>query len=112
MVDVDFPPWFQTDGGTGAVIQSKEEIFSLRFKCINDRLLEIAFRGPDIRDSLNKRIPYCLDFKIIRINEEDIIKNKLTVWHEDPYFFKKHVKDGEIVELYVEWSHFKQDLFE
>ena len=111
-VDVVYPEWLKTDESIGAVIKTKEKTFDLKFKCINDGLLEILFRGPNISDESNNRIPFCVDFDVIKINNNDIIKNKLTVWHDNPYSFKKECYDSEIINLHVEWSYFKQRLFE
>ena len=93
-------------------IETAETKFDLKFKCVGDGLLEIAFRGPDIRNELNKYIPYCVDLNVIKINNEDIINNPLTVWHNNSHYFKKNVYGGEIIKLHVEWSHFKEKLFE
>lgn len=105
-VDIEFPEWFKTNEGNGAFIQTTAKKFNLKFKCINEGLLEITLRGPDVRDKSDNRIPHYVDFNILKINSEKIFKDKVRVWHDNPYYYKKNVHDGEIIELYVEWSNF------
>ena len=105
-VDIEFPEWFKTNEGKGAFIQTTVKKFNLKFKCINDGLLEITLRGPDVRDESNNRIPHYVDFNILKINSENIFKDKVRVWHDKPYIYKKNVYDGEIIELHIEWSNF------
>ena len=106
-VDVVFPEWFKTDEGAGVVIKTKEKLFDLKVKCINDGVLNITFRGPDIRDELGNRIPSYVEFEKVMINNEYVINNNVTVWHNEPYIFKKYVNDGDIIDMHVEWCLFK-----
>ena len=105
-VDVDFPEWFKTDNGSGAVIHSNEYCFDIKFKCINAGLLKINFMGPDVRNKFGNRIPSYVDYKNLSINGENIIDDKVTTWHNIPYIFKKRVRDGEIINVHVEWEQY------
>ena len=107
-LNVIFPGWFKSDEGTGAVIETEGKSFDLKIKCINDGLLRIVLRGPDVRDELGNFIPCYVDFNVFRINNENIINDKTNVWHNNPYIFEKNVSDGEIIELHFEWSQFKE----
>lgn len=103
-VDIDFPNWFKTDEGTGAVIQTQENSFDLELKCINEGLLKIVLRGPDIRDEFGNRIPYFVDFNSFIVNTVEIIEdNHKSVCHDCPYAYNKIVHDGEIIRIHAEW---------
>lgn len=106
-VNIDFPGWFVRDDGRGVVIQSNENEFDLKFKCVGEGLLNIFLRGPDVRDELGKRIPIHIQFNTFKVNDNNVIEDNISVWHDNPYVFKKDVDDGEIVEVHVEWELFK-----
>lgn len=106
-IKVNFPSWFSTDKGKGAVIETNEKIVNLKFRCIKKGLLDITLRGPDVRDKLGNRVPNYVDFKSFKVNNEEIISENVTVWHDDPYIFKKKVNNGEIIELNFEWESHK-----
>ncbi len=103
-INVDFPTWFKSDKGSGAVIETFEESFKLKFICINDGQLKICLRGPDVRDKEGKRVPVNIDYKLFRMNNQKIFEEDIIAWHDNPYIFEKNVKNGEIIELYFEWT--------
>ena len=105
-VDIDFPDWFKWDEGQGAVLQTGKNSFDVILKCVNDGLLTIFLKGPDVRNRLGERLPSFVDFVNFRINNERIIKDNVTVWHDNPFIFEKNVKDGEIIELHFEWTYY------
>ena len=39
--------------------------------------------------------------KKFKVNNETIIKDKITCWHDDAHIFNKNVKDGEILEIHL-----------
>ncbi|AMK15421.1 class I SAM-dependent methyltransferase [Methanobrevibacter olleyae] len=106
-VNVDFPEWFKSDEGIGAVTQTCERSFDLKIKCIQEGLLKIYLRGPDIRDKFGKRVPSYVDYNTFRINNEEIIEEDVIVWHDDPYIFERNIKNGEIIDLHFEWNVLK-----
>ena len=103
-VDIDFPDWFSTDKGNGAIIQTNEKSFDLKFKCINKGLLKITLRGPDVRDDDGNRVNSYVDFKTLKINGKNIIKDSEIVCCYDPFIFEKKVANGEIIKMHVEWK--------
>ena len=102
--NVHFPGWFKTEDGEGAVVETNEQVFNLKFKCVNDGSLSISLRGPDVRDEFDKLDPAFIFYHTFKINNTDILKENICVWHNDDYRFVKDVKDGEIIEIYVEWT--------
>lgn len=103
-VDCSFPRWFKKDKGNGAVIHADYKLFDLKFKCVGEGVLNLLFRGPDVRNELGVRIPHYVTFNNVLLNNENIINNNVKVWHDEPYTFKKNVYDGEIIEIHVEWD--------
>lgn len=104
--EINFPNWFKSDKGEGFTIQSYESPIDLKFKCLNDGILNIYFRGPDIRDKNNKRFPVFVDLVNFSVNGKLILDENVLVWHDKPYTFKKNVKNSEIINIHVEWLSF------
>lgn len=102
-VDISFPDWFNTKQGKGSVIQTSVRTFDIQLKCINDGTLKISLRGPDIRNKLGEQIQQYVNFTVFKVNNEDILKNSIFVWHGSPYVFEKNVKDGEIINVHIEF---------
>lgn len=99
-----FPTWFKNDKGSGMVIESNEHSFDLTIKCINNGILSISLKGPDIRDSHNVRYPYYINYNSFKINGINQITQEKIVSHDNPFLIKKTVHDGEIINISVEWS--------
>lgn len=102
--NIYFPDWFKTKDGIGAVVETNDQFFDLKFKCVNDGLLNISLKGQDIQDAFGKPEPAYVDYHIFKINNEDIIEDNVVVSHNEDYAFVKDVKDGEIIEIHVEWT--------
>ena len=103
-VDINFPNWFEREDGKGVVIQTKEKSLDLELKCINDGVLKISLKGPNVYDDFGKRIPVHINFNNFKVNNENIIDDETIVWHENPYVFEKDVKDGELIKIHVEFG--------
>lgn len=106
-VDLTFPDWFKKDYGEGAVIESYDDEFNIKFKCINDGLLTLYLRGPDVRDRFGKRLPSYVNYENVKINNEIVLDKTISTWHDEPHIIKKHVKNGEIINIHLKWSYFK-----
>lgn len=104
-INIKFPDWFEAEDGKGAVVQTNEHSFGLKFKCVNEGLLKISLRGPDVRDEFNKRESAYINYNVFRINDKNIIDDNVVVCHDNDYTFVKDVENGEIIEIYVEWNH-------
>ena len=85
-------------------METNDQFFDLKFKCVNDGLLNISLKGQDIQDAFGKPEPAYVDYHIFKINNEDIIEDNVVVSHNEDYAFVKDVKDGEIIEIHVEWT--------
>lgn len=104
-VDVKFPGWFEYDYGKGTVLETKEKSFFVTLRCIKDGELNISLRGPDVRVS-GKRVPSFVNYTALRVNNENVLKKDTAACHDKSYIFRKNVKDGEIVEIHVEWNKY------
>ena len=103
---MNYPSWFSNDKGKGFVLESEKCKINISFKCIGDGLLAIKFRGKDIRDKNMNRFPVYVDLTNVLINEKIILNENRLIWHDEFYFFKKEVKDGEIINIKAEWAPF------
>lgn len=105
---ITFPNWFKSDDGEGMVIESENGSINFRIECINDGILKIFLRGPDIRDKNRTRFPVYIDFFNLTINNELIFKENKLVWHDEPFVFEKEVKNTEIIDINVKWYPFNK----
>ena len=105
---ITFPKWLKNEEGEGIMVRSENGTLDMKIKCINDGLLKISIRGPDMRDKNKKRFPIYIDYTNFSINSEPILKNNVLVCHDTPYLFKKEVKDSEIIDIHLEWLPFNE----
>lgn len=113
-VKSEYPKWYEDNKGSGIVIHSTEHFLDLTIKCINDGVLSIYLRGPDIRDDDNVRLPYYVNYNSFKINEIDQFDQDKLVCHDDFFLVEKVVQDGEIINIHLEWSstNLKMDISE
>ena len=105
---ITFPKWFKNDEGQGIMIRSEKGTLDMRIKCINEGILKILLKSPDMRDKNSNRFPIYIDYTNFTVNNEKILKENVLVWHNAPYLFKKEVKDSEILDLHIEWTPFNE----
>jgi hypothetical protein len=101
---IDYPAWFTNAQGKGIVIQSSEGKMELQIACIGNGELRISLRGMDYRDENQKRVPVWIDYTKLCVNEESIFKNSHVVWHDKPFVYKKLVKNGQAMDICLEWK--------
>lgn len=104
-VEVAYPGWFEYNYGQGAYLRAGDRTVDVVFKCIKDGVLDISLRGPDVRLS-GKRVPSYVNYNKLVVNGETILNETVKVHHDDSYIYSKNVKDGEFVELHIEWDYF------
>lgn len=97
------PKWMVSNGN-GCVIESQRGALEVEFRCVGDGTLNIALRSRDVRDSQKKRIPFWLDFDLVRLNGEDIIREPRSIWHDVPLKINRQVRDGEVLRLELRWA--------
>lgn len=100
------PEWFSDVEGIGTILHSSDCHLDLKIKCINKGTLHIWLRGIDFRDIKNNRFPIYIDFLKFKINDVDILKKNILVWHDNPYLYKKNVANEEIIRIHMEWKPF------
>lgn len=101
------PNWFKSNEGEGVIIENEKGFLDLKIRCIHDGTLKIYLRGPDIYDKNHNRFPVYIDYTYFRINDSLIFNNdNILVWHNQPYLFKKEVKNSEIINIHLKWSPF------
>lgn len=104
------PPWYTTTEGIGKVIHTKKGSIYLKVKCINDGKLEIYLRGIDFRDKKKQRVPIYIDYTKFYINGVCIFDSSISISHDKCYnYIKDNVKDGDIIDMYIEWEPFDQN---
>lgn len=103
LCDVYEPVWLKDDNGIGSVIYCVNDKLNVSFKCVNDGTLTLSFKGIDYRDKINNRIPVYIDFTRIVVDGETLVRGSRVSWHDNPYDYSKEVKDGQIVEVQLEW---------
>ena len=95
--------YFKDEKGIGTQLHSEKGSITLKIKCINDGVLDIRLRGVEYRVE-NNRIPIYIKYTDFKINNKKILPEDTIVWHDKPFYYKKDVKDMEIVDIYIEWE--------
>lgn len=99
---VDAPQWMRKNGN-GRALQGRKDKLSFKLKCKGDGKLNITLRGPDIRDGNDERIPVWVQYSKLVVDSRVIFDTIKPVWHDKPHRFNMDVKDGQIVDVLVEW---------
>lgn len=110
--DIDSPSWFSDSYGKGTVIQSNKGELTFEFECINSGQLRLTFRGIDYRNLKKERTPIFIEYKSLKINDKNLLKNPIIVSHDNPYKFKTHVPDGKKIKLTVKWQTISSNMIE
>lgn len=101
---ISTPNWFRTNG-IGLVIESQCGSLDVTFKCIQDGTLNLNLRGRDVKDINGKRIPFYIDYHCLSVNGESIFDTVHPVSHDTPFRLNREVKDGDIIQLSLKWTH-------
>lgn len=96
------PSWMHKDGN-GRVVKSSAGHVSLKVKCKGSGVLGIDLRGPDIRDSENKRVPIWINYTKFSVDNKVILNTVKPIWHDGPIKFSLNVEDGQVVAVNAEW---------
>ena len=102
--EISHPSWFNNKRGKGTILTSLKGDMNFSFKCVNDGRLEIGFRSVDFRDKNNHKLPIYIDYSEIIVDGEKIVDGSTVLWHDNQLFYKKEVKDSQIVNVQVKWS--------
>ena len=100
------PSWIKPETGGGIIIESDKNSIDFKIKCVKDGELSFSLKGMDIRDKNRKRFPIYIDYTQLKVNDETILKENTLVWHNQPYIYKRNVKNGEELKIHVEWKPF------
>ena len=101
---ISSPKWFNDSSGVGSVLESNDGNLDMSFECINDGNLYVAFRGVDLRNREDERIPIFIEYHEIKIDGEYLIHESEITWHDKPVLFNKKVKNGQIVTIKAKWA--------
>lgn len=99
------PSWCKKDNGNCTVITeniSRKWIkYNIKFKAIGDGNIQINLRGPDKRNSQNKKYVVLVDYRNFTLNNKKIFRETKMVWHDRPYRHSFKVKNGDIITLNI-----------
>ncbi len=92
---INYPGWFNDENGVGLTFESSKGFIDLDLLCKGDGTLKIEFKGIDINDYNDHRIPDYVNYTEILLNGKKIInQNKLTC-HDKPFIYTLKVKNDE-----------------
>ena len=103
LISINSPKWF-CNNGKGYVLHSQEGSMDISFKCIGDGNLTIYLRAKDIRDENSIRLPIFINYKSFRLNGQEMLSASKECSHDKPYKFECQVKDGDSMQVYIEWE--------
>ena len=107
VISMNSPKWF-CNNGKGYVLHSQEGSMDIRFKCIGDGNLIIYLRAMDVRDENGNRLPIFIHFRSFRLNGQEMLSVSKECSHDKPYKFECKVKDGDSMQVYIEWEPSQQ----
>ncbi len=110
VISMNSPKWF-CNNGKGYVLHSQEGSMDIRFKCIGDGNLIIYLRAMDVRDENGNRLPIFIHFRSFRLNGQEMLSVSKECSHDKPYKFECKVKDGDSMQVYIEWEPSQQMYF-
>ncbi|MCR5027392.1 MAG: hypothetical protein K6A34_08130 [Methanobrevibacter sp.] len=103
---IELPGWFNGGDGEGVKLESSKGVLDLKIKCINDGVLKIFLRSPDIRDRKHQKFPIYIDYTNFSVNESTIFDENKLVTAFQPFVFTKNVYDSEVVKIHIQWLPF------
>lgn len=94
------------DQGSGFAIQSVTGSISLKIKCIGNGILNIRLRGIDCKiPQNNNRLPIFISYSHFSVDNEALIDSTTKiVSHDSPFYFKKQVRNGQLVTINLKWN--------
>ena len=98
---ISAPGWFKNAQGEGCSLAGHENRGQIKIRSIKDGRLELKFMGPDKRFE-GTRFPVWSDYKSIKIDGREVLSSPVAVWHDEAWFYKMPVKDGQ--ETLVEYE--------
>ncbi len=96
------PKWLQANG-YGYVIESQRGSMDMDIVCHSAGVLHLRFRGKDVRNADNARIPCWIDLTAVTVNEKSHITQPRPIWHDAPLRIMQPVSFGQTVHLHMEW---------
>lgn len=97
------PDWFQ-EKGIGYVIESFIGKIDIKFYIQKKGKLSIRLRGKEVKNNNGERIPFWIDYKLLKINNDIIFDDIKTVWHDKPYYYSVEVDEALVINFVCEWS--------
>ena len=101
------PKWLRKNG-ISHIITTKIPNLDMKIKIVNDGMLELRLRGILVKDKNGKIFPAYIDCKNLKINNKNILDTNTLVCCDEYYKFEKEVKDGEILNIHIEWLPFNE----
>ena len=98
---IEKPKWIQNNG-EGYVIHSHSLFLHIKLIFYSDGILNIQLKGKDIKIN-GHRIPFWIDYKKFICNSESLLNSTTPAWHDKPIIFKRDIKQGEVIDCYIEW---------
>ena len=101
--------WMPRVGRQGYNFEKKNSRIRFVIESKEDAFVVIDLRGPFVIKNPKKRsdglLPYWVDYEKLSINNgPNILKNKISVWHDKPYIYKLPVKAGQKYDVLVKWK--------
>lgn len=97
------PEWMQEDG-VGYVIESQRGVVDILLQSASGGNVTSWLKGKAVPDSKGNKIPYWIDYKNIRFNEELLFEGTKSAWHDRPIPLSYQIKAGESVRFHAEWQ--------
>ena len=102
------PAWLLSEKGQGCTIQSQAQKMDFVAELSGDGYFVLKAMGIDKRDKTDskRRIPVCIKITKLLINDNSMINAEKVVWADSPFIYKYAGKNGEILNVHIEWQPF------
>ncbi len=100
------PNWFRSSQGNGTVFETDAGYFwqqqNIVFKVVGNGKVTFTLRGPyKLRNGKTQRL--LVDYRGLIINDKELLKNTITVSHDEPVSFEYKVKDGDFLRVTIKY---------
>lgn len=97
------PRWFSKDGA-GYVIETSDKHLVLVLECRGAGKLLLRLQGIDRRSPGGDRLPLWVDYTGLKVNGEEVFRERRPLWHDKSYSFTRQVIDGEKIRVEISWE--------
>lgn len=95
--------WLNKQGIFGYVVQINNTYADIIVKAIRNSDIKIDIRGR-LDNKNDELIEHDVNFTSLKVNNEEILPENITVWYEKPYIYTISAQANQEYKIHFEWS--------